>query len=178
MNNSNSEQVVLQNTHLYNKNGSIWYGFSENDSMDYNFSGLDYSDDSGGGSFFDTYFSKERFIVETVMAILSFLANFLALLSTANTRNQRYSIYHILFINLCVCNALSLSLSWISNNALFLFSHSFTEMMARGTGLCQVCHNVFHSVLNNVWQYITIYLLFIYLFTIYIRQVPVELSLG
>ena len=93
---------------------------------------------SGGDSFFDTYFSKPRFIIETVMALLSLIINCMALISSANARNKRYSIYHILFINLCVCNALSLVLSWMSNNSLFFLSSSLPRMMANGTGICKV----------------------------------------
>ena len=93
-------------------------------------------------SFFDTYFSRPRFIVESVLASVCLLVNCMALISSANARNKRYSIYHILFLNLCVCNALSLTLTWLSNNSLFLFSHNFTQMMEKGTGLCQVTLSV------------------------------------
>ena len=94
-------------------------------------------------SFFDTYYSKPRFVVESILAFLAFLINCLALLSSAHARNKRYSIYHILFINLCVCNALSLSLSWISNNTIFLFSDRLTRLTAQETGLCKVYNALF-----------------------------------
>jgi hypothetical protein len=98
----------------------------------------DYTNVSTTDTFFDTYFSTSRFVVETVLAVLALCMNCMALISSAHARNKRYSIYHILFINLCVCNAMSLSLSWISNNTLFLFSDSLARMVEQGDGLCKV----------------------------------------
>ena len=124
---ANSHSLLVNNFSLLENNVSL---------LENNFSLLAYDTGSAGsGGFFDTYYSTPRIIVESVLAALSLTINCLALLSSANARNKRYSIYHILFINLCVCNALSLSLTWLSNNSFFLFQDSFPELPG---GLCKV----------------------------------------
>ena len=127
----------MANTTDFNTlNGTLWT--VEDNAINFSLLTFNYSmqnyDTSGSGAFFDTYFSKPRFIVETVMAALSLFMNLMALLSSAHARNKRYTVYHILFINLCVCNAMSLTLSWITNNSLF-FANNFEHMMGN---VCKV----------------------------------------
>lgn len=146
--------IAGENDTLLTNNGSLSnHSLTFNHSLDFSNTSVLHYDASGGeggegASFFDTYYSTPRIIVESVLAALSLAINCLALLSSANARNKRYSIYHILFINLCVCNALSLTITWISNNSFFLFQNSFPELLGE---LCKVrvSSHIFHEVSNT-----------------------------
>ena len=97
-----------------------------------------YHSDDNEVSFFDTYFSWPRFGVATTLAILSAAVSTLALISGANARKKRYSIYHTLFINLCVANILNSVLAWLCNNLFFLFSDELIWLMLSQSGICKV----------------------------------------
>ncbi len=95
-------------------------------------------------SFFDTYYSRERFIVETVFAFVFAVFNVFALLLVLQIKG--FSPYHVLFVNLVATNALSCLFSWLSNNCLYLFEGAFTELLLKEMNLCK-----FYVYLSGGW---------------------------
>ncbi len=65
-------------------------------------------------------FLTGRFAAETVLSILSVLFNILAFCAVQLVHGHR-TVYHLLFTNLSIANILCSILSWLCNNALFLF---------------------------------------------------------
>ena len=77
--------------------------------------------EAGNDDFFDVYYTKPRFIVETVIALFASIVNAVSLVALIWGRVSQLSVYSILFINLAVSNILNSALSWMSNNVLYLF---------------------------------------------------------
>lgn len=122
-------------------NESIIYGTDGYQHLNHSLSGVeltDFKQSNESTSFFDTYYSQSRFIIETTLACMSVAINLLALVSTANAWNKRYTVYHTLFINMCVANMISLVLNWLCNNILFLFLDPINNLIASGFGVCKV----------------------------------------
>lgn len=91
-----------------------------------------------GAVFFDTYFSTTRFGVESVLAVISSVANAAALVAIANAPRSRHTVYHTLFINLATVNIIACILSWLCNNSLYLFQRNLADMLRRGATLCRM----------------------------------------
>lgn len=79
------------------------------------------SSDEYQDDFFDVYYTKPRFILETVIALTACLVNAVSLVALVGGKVSQLSVYSILFINLAVSNILNSALSWLANNVLYIF---------------------------------------------------------
>ena len=97
-----------------------------------------------GNEFFDNYYSRVRFAIETTLAVVSILSNGIMLLLTRGNRHRRHYSYFALFKNLLVANVLSTLTSWISNNMLYFFSDQMQNDMP------DICHSILLFITANV----------------------------
>ncbi|KAK2142956.1 hypothetical protein LSH36_892g00017 [Paralvinella palmiformis] len=88
------------------------------------------------GNFFDVYYSKSRFICETLVAVMATIANVTAVVLTLCRRQGEMTVHHVLFVNLGVSNTLSSIIAWFSNNALYLFDRHLAELLLGEADLC------------------------------------------
>ena len=91
-----------------------------------------YEEEGPRGVFFDVYFSRTRFVVETSFACVSALTNAYALAVIARARRRRHTVYHTLFLNLAAVNVVSCAVSWLCNNTLFLFRRRLLALALAG----------------------------------------------
>ena len=84
-------------------------------------------DGSSADTFFQTYYSVERFVVECLLAAIAAGCNITGLFANKGHTYQ-HPAYHKLFKNLSVANTLAVSASWLTNNSIFFFTKQLNDI--------------------------------------------------
>ncbi|KAK2146562.1 hypothetical protein LSH36_599g00005 [Paralvinella palmiformis] len=93
--------------------------------------------------FFDTYYSKPRFAVETCLSVVAVLSNATMLLLTYSSRHRRHYAYFAFFRNLLIANVLSAGAQWFTNNLMYLLDDQLAHIRDR-------CHFMLLLLAANV----------------------------